>query len=179
MTSIPTKSLAFRFAVGSASGCSTPFLKALALSCALAAVGACESNSTVIQGNESRSTASKQAITVEGCLQTAGRGTLILSRPTEELEKTTGTLATPEGDTGRHERVRSAAMAYRIEPPATVNTDGMIGKRVRVTGAIRDRAALDQGSAQPATTAGDLIEIKAVALSVLGEMCEGQGSHTP
>ena len=58
-----------------------------------------------------------------------------------------------------------------------MNADHMIGKHVRVTGTIAAAPTLDQGSGRPATTAGELIDIKAAALSVVNEVCGGGGAE--
>jgi len=118
---------------------------------------------------ESRSNA---PITVTGCLQRDGR-TFIVTHQKEPAQKNSG--STGNGAAVEREQIRSAANAYRVSPAERMDLGKMVGKQIQVSGTIVKTADLP-----PATRSsdkredigkGDLAEIKATAVSIIGYSC--------
>jgi hypothetical protein len=111
-------------------------------------------------------------LTITGCLQRDGR-TFIVTRLNEPAQKNAG--STGNGAAVEREQIRSAANAYRITPAERMDLDKMVGKQVRVSGTVDHRADLPRatGSADQRKDIdkGDLAEIKATAVSIVGESC--------
>ena len=78
-------------------------------------------------------------IEVTGCLQESG-STYLLTRINEPSQQSVGTTGTPSAV--EREQMRQASNEYRIDPKNDVKLDGMVGKQVRVTGTVADRADL-------------------------------------
>jgi hypothetical protein len=183
--------------------------KALAVSCAIAAAAACNSSSRGnVNGNgDANGTADRtaaetrrdeprpQPINVTGCLQQGSGHTYVLTRLNEPSQKSVGTSGSPAAV--EREQLREAANAYRIDPQGDVKLDDMIGKQIRVSGMLADRADLPKpesiGSAAPnrderATSGaaasdanrnrdradlrqGDLAKIDATSVTVVADAC--------
>jgi hypothetical protein len=133
--------------------------KALVISCAIAAAAACNSSDRGnVNGNaDANGTADRtaadmkrdeprqQPIDVTGCLQQGSGRTYILTRLNEPSQKSVGTSGSPAAV--EREQLRSAANAYRIDPQGDVKLDDMIGKQIRVSGMLADRADLPKPEA--------------------------------
>jgi hypothetical protein len=173
--------------------------KALVVSCAIAAAAACNSsNGGNVNGNADangtvdRSAADlkrdeprQQPIDVTGCLQQGSGHTYILTRMNEPSQKSVGTSGSPAAV--EHEQLRAAADAYRIDPQGDVKLDGMIGKQIRVSGMLADRADLPKPEANGTPSAanndgsrnsnradirqGDLAKIDATSVTVVNSAC--------
>jgi hypothetical protein len=184
--------------------------------CAIAAAAACNSsNRGNVDGNAdangtahsrtdqaadvNRNEARQTPITVTGCLQQGDGHTYILTRLNEPAQKSVGTSGTPAAV--EREQLREAANAYRIDPSGDVKLDDMVGKQIRVSGTLAERADLPKPEAsastnenrdQRATTGsvddnankrarantdradikeGDLAKIDATSVSVVNEAC--------
>jgi hypothetical protein len=139
--------------------------KTLVVSCAIAAAAACNSSNggNVNSNADANGTADRtaadtkrdeprqQPITVTGCLQQGSGHTYILTRLNEPSQKSVGTTGTPAAV--EREQLREAANAYRIDPQGDVKLDDMIGKQIRVSGMLADRADLPKPEAN-GTAAG-------------------------
>jgi len=186
--------------------------KALVISCAIATAAACNSsNRGNVNGNGDangtvdrtaadmkRDGPRQQPINVTGCLQQgSGRG-YILTRVNEPTQKEVGTSGSPAAV--EREQLRAAANAYRIDPQGDVKLDDMIGKQIRVSGMLTDRADLPKPEANGAPAAsrdergtsgatandanrnsdradikqGDLAKIDATSVSVVADACGAQ-----
>jgi hypothetical protein len=176
--------------------------KALAVSCAIAAAAACNSsNRGNVNGNADangtldrgavdlkRDEPRQQPIDVTGCLQQGSGHTYILTRMNEPSQKSVGTTGSPAAIEREH--LKEAANAYRIDPQGDVKLDNMIGKQIRVSGMLTDRADLPKPEANgTAGTAandgsrnsnraevrqGDLAKIDATSVTVVNAAC---GDH--
>src|SRR4051812_42586636 len=136
--------------------------KTLMVSCAIAAAAACNSsNGGNVNSNADASGAAdrtaadmkrdeprQQPITVTGCLQQGNGGSYILTRLNEPSQKSVGTTGTPAAV--EREQLREAANAYRINPQGDVKLDDMVGKQIRVSGMMADRADLPRPEANGA-----------------------------
>lgn len=190
--------------------------RALVVSCAIAAAAACNSNSggNVNNNRDANGTADRtaadlkrdeprqQPIDVTGCLQQGSGHTYILTRLNEPSQKSVGTNGAP-GAVER-EQLREAANAYRIDPQGDVKLDDMIGKQIRVSGMLADRADLPKAEASNARAGnrdergtsgaaatdtnrntdradikqGDLAKIDATSVTVVGDACGDQAKRT-
>jgi hypothetical protein len=187
--------------------------KALAVSCAIAAAAACNSsNRGNVNGNGdangttdrsvsgiTRDRPRQQPINITGCLQQGSGHTYILTHLNEPSQKSVGTSGSPAAV--EREQLREAANAYRIDPQGDVKLDDMIGKQLRVSGMLTDRADLPKPEANGAaagnrdergtsgTTAnrntdradikqGDLAKIDATSVSVVADACGDQAKGT-
>jgi hypothetical protein len=136
--------------------------KTMMVSCAIAAAAACNSSKGGnINGNADadgtvdrtaadvkRDEPRQQPITVTGCLQQGRGGSYILTRMNEPSQKSVGTSGSPAAV--EQEQLRQAANAYRIDPQGDVKLDGMVGKQIRVSGMLADRADLPKPEANGA-----------------------------
>jgi len=186
------------------------FSKALAVSCAIAAAAACNSsNRGNVNGNADangtvdRSAADlkrdeprQQPINVTGCLQQGSGHTYILTRMNEPSQKSVGTSGSPAAV--EREQLREAANAYRIDPQGDVKLDDMIGKQIRVSGMLTDRADLPKPEANGVAAGtsgatandaarntdradikqGDLAKIDATSVTVVNAACGDHASHS-
>jgi hypothetical protein len=190
--------------------------KALVVSCAIAAAAACNSsNRGNVNGNaDANGTADRNAsdinrdqprqqpINVTGCLQQGSGHTYILTHLNEPSQKSVGTSGSPAAV--EREQLREAANAYRIDPQGDVKLDDMIGRQIRVSGMLTDRADLPKPEANgvavgnrdergtSSTTAndasrntnrgeirqGDLAKIDATSVTVVAETCGDQAKGT-
>src|SRR5689334_10926254 len=139
--------------------------RALVVSCAIAAAAACNSsNRGNVNGNaDANGTADRtaadtkrdeprqQPINVTGCLQQGSGHTYILTRLNEPSQKSVGTSGSPAAV--EREQLREAANAYRIDPQGDVKLDEMVGKQIRVSGMMVDRADLPKHEANGAAAA--------------------------
>jgi len=92
-------------------------------------------------------------ISVTGCLQQGDGHTYILTRVNEPSQKSVGTSGTPAQV--EREQLREAANAYRIDPSGDVKLDDMIGKQIRVSGTLVERADLPKPEANGSAAARD------------------------
>jgi hypothetical protein len=188
--------------------------RALVVSCAIAAAAACNSSNrgNVNNNGDANGTADRtaadvkrdeprqQPINVTGCLQQGNGHTYILTRLNEPSQKSVGTSGAP-GAVER-EQLREAANAYRIDPQGDVKLDDMIGKQIRVSGMLADRANLAKPEANVAPGAnreergtsgaaandanrntdradikqGDLAKIDATSVTVVANACGDQAN---
>jgi hypothetical protein len=139
--------------------------KAMLVSCAIAAAAACNSSNDSnmnrnadANGNGDRSAADtrrdeprQQPINVTGCLQQGSGHTYILTRLNEPSQKSVGTSGSPAAV--EREQLREAAAAYRIDPQGDVKLDDMVGKQIRVSGMLTDRADLPKPDANGSAAA--------------------------
>jgi hypothetical protein len=142
-------------------------------------------------------------ITLTGCLQQDGR-TYIVTRLNEPSRKGVGT--TGNGAAVEREQLREAANAYRVESKDQSDWDKMVGKQVRVSGAVDKAADLPaasgvaaNGTDRPSATSGagatgsgtvgstdagrrekidkgDLAQIAVESMTVVSENCGGMGA---
>jgi hypothetical protein len=151
---------------------------------------ACDDNT----GNRDTSAASNAAadqrngtedapITLTGCLQKQDR-TFIVTRINQPSQSNVGTTGGAALD---QERLRVAANAYRVEGQNGVDLDSLVGKQVRVTGKIEERADLMARAGQPTGTSGtdadrgqqngrdidsgDLAKVEATSVSAIADNC--------
>lgn len=186
--------------------------KALVISCAIAAAAACDSsNRGNVNGNaDANGTADRtaadmkrdeprqQPINVTGCLQQGSGRAYILTRLNEPAQKSVGTSGSPAAV--EREQLRAAENAYRIDPQGDVKLDDMVGKQIRVSGVLADRADLPKPEASGATAGsrddrattgsaandtnrngdradikqGDLAKIDATSVTVVADACGDQ-----
>jgi len=139
--------------------------KALLVSCAFAAAAACNSNNRASMNGNADTTGANRTdqsaadikrdeprqtpITVTGCLQQGDGHTYILTRVNEPSQKSVGTSGTPAAV--EREQLREAANAYRIDPSGDVKLDDMVGKQIRVSGMLAERADLPKPEATSGT----------------------------
>ena len=190
--------------------------KTLVVSCAIAAAAACNSSNrgNVDANREANGPADRSAsdinrdqprqqpIDVTGCLQQGSGHTYILTRLNEPSQKSVGTSGSPAAV--EREQLREAANAYRIDPQGDVKIDDMIGKQIRVSGMLTDRADLPKPEANGAATGnrdergtsgatandghrnsdradikqGDLAKIDATSVTVVAAACGDQAKGT-
>jgi hypothetical protein len=182
--------------------------KALAVSCAIAAAAACNSSGNMNGNADANGTADRtasdikrdeprpQPINVTGCLQQGSGHTYILTRLNEPSQKSVGTSGSPAAV--EREQLREAANAYRIDPQGDVKLDDMVGKQIRVSGMLADRADLpkpesvgsatrdERGTSGAAASdanrntdradikQGDLAKIDATSVTVVAGACGDQ-----
>jgi len=184
--------------------------KALVVSWAIAAAAACNSSNggnvnrnVDANGTADRSAADikrdeprQQPIDVTGCLQQGSGHTYILTRLNEPSQKSVGTNGSPAAV--EREQLREAANAYRIDPQGDVKLDDMVGKQIRVSGMLADRADLPKPEASNAPTTGtsgavsndgsrnsnradvrqgDLAKIDATSVTVVNATCGDHRKH--
>ena len=136
-------------------------------------------------------------MTVTGCLQQVGRTYVVtrLNEPSRQNVGTTGNAAAVE-----REQMRMAANAYRIEGKEQGDWAPMIGKQVRVSGAVKegadlprpdasasgDRASATSGSSDDAShrdkiDKGDLAQLDVTSITVVSDNCgqAGDAATTP
>jgi hypothetical protein len=140
---------------------------------------------------DQRSANAGSPMTLTGCLQQVGRTYVVtrLNEPSREGVGTTGNGAAVE-----REQMRMAANAYRIEAKEQGDWDRMVGKQVRVSGAIKegadlpapdasapasgDRAGATSGSSdaqRDKIDKGDLAKLDVTSISVVSDNCGQPG----
>lgn len=136
----------------------TTFVRALAVSCSVAAAAACSNNnantSASNPGNTTGTTAATDTahpgqsnnsavhtpVSINGCLQKGTGGTYLLTRLNEPAHKDVGSSG--PASAVEQEQLWMARNEYRIDPQHDVKVDDLVGKQVRVTGTIVDAADL-------------------------------------
>ena len=181
---------------------STHILAALAIAAAGTACSNNARNNNSSTGANSAAADQRSAnagapMTLTGCLQQVGRTYVVtrLNEPSREGVGTTGNGAAVE-----REQVRMAANAYRIEGKDQGDWAQMVGKQVRVSGAVKegadlprpdasasgDRANATSGSSGDASQRdkidkGDLAKLDVSSITVVSDNCghNEAGATTP
>src|SRR3954465_7195059 len=173
---------------------STHILAVLAIAAAGTACSNNARNNSTTGANtgaaDQRSANAGTPMTVTGCLQQVGRTYVVtrLNEPSREGVGTTGSGAAVE-----REQMRMAANAYRIEGKEQGDWASMVGKQVRVSGAVKegadlprpdasasgDRASATSGSSDDASREkidkGDLAKLDVTSISVVSDNCGQAG----
>jgi hypothetical protein len=193
--------------------------RAFVVSCAVAGAAACNNANTTntsadrtpassTTADTARTDANRdkpvnQPIALDGCLQKGTGGTYLLTRINEPAHKNVG--STGSGSAVEQEQLWLARNEYRIDPAHDVKVDDLVGKQVRVSGTLVDRADLPSAQQQkerdardasnnsrdvnrPAATTGsdkgadvsqsDLAKIDATAVSMVAESCGSKTAGT-
>jgi hypothetical protein len=173
---------------------STHILAALAIA---AAGTACSNNARNNSSTGANTAASTQRsanagapMTLTGCLQQVGRTYVVtrLNEPSREGVGTTGNGAAVE-----REQMKMAANAYRIEAKEEGDWPQMVGKQVRVSGAVKEGADLPRSDASASSDRtsgtsgsndasqrekidkGDLAKLDVTSMTVVSENCGQAG----
>jgi hypothetical protein len=126
----------------------------------------------------------KTAITVAGCLQKGDGNSLILTRVNQPTQSVgTGGSSSGGGAVVEREQLRAASGSYRVDPPADLKADTMVGKEVRVVGMVTEDADLPRPGADNArggsgadVSKSDLTRIEASSITATNDVCQGKES---